>query len=102
MTGRKGGSGGPLLRSCRSPRGQRRAGQSRDATGNEARAQNRSRGRSVVELYNTIRPHSSLGYIPPTPETVLPYAAGLLYPSTRSANLGDLNRRNSNLAGGPP
>lgn len=52
--------------------------------------------------YNTIRPHSSLGYIPPAPETVLPYTAGLLYPSKRSANLGDLNRRNSNLSGGPP
>ena len=33
--------------------------------GKEACAQNRSRGRSVVELYNTARPHSSLGYQTP-------------------------------------
>jgi transposase InsO family protein len=47
--------------------------------------------------YNTVRPHSSLGYVPPTPESILPCAAGLLYPSSRSTNLGDLNRRNSSL-----
>ena len=52
--------------------------------------------------YNTVRPHSSLGYIPPAPQTILPRATGLLYPLPRSANLGDLNRRNSNLPGGPP
>lgn len=52
--------------------------------------------------YNTIRPHSSLGYVAPAPETILPYAAGLLYPPKRSANLGDPNRRNSNLSSGPP
>ena len=51
--------------------------------------------------YNTVRPHSSLGYIPPAPQTILPRATGLLYPLPRSANLGDLNRRNSNLPGGP-
>ncbi|MEF9605141.1 integrase core domain-containing protein [Paracoccus sp. PXZ] len=39
--------------------------------GKEARAQNRSRGRSVVELYNTERPHSSLGYKPPAPEAII-------------------------------
>ena len=52
--------------------------------------------------YNTIRPHSSLGYIPPVPETILPRSGGMLYPPSRSANLGDLNRRNSNLSSGPP
>jgi hypothetical protein len=51
--------------------------------------------------YNTIRPHSSLGYIPPAPETILPRSLGLLYPPPRSADLGDHNRRNSNLFGGP-
>lgn len=32
----------------------------------------RSRGRSVVVLYNTIRPQSSLGFPPPAPETASP------------------------------
>lgn len=41
--------------------------------------------------YNTIRPHSSIGYVSPAPQVVLPRAATLLYPLTRSANLGDLN-----------
>nr|WP_312860749.1 integrase core domain-containing protein [Mesorhizobium sediminum] len=31
----------------------------------------RSRGRSVVELYNTERPHSTLGYKPPAPEAMV-------------------------------
>jgi len=31
----------------------------------EARAPHRSRGRSVAQLYNTERPHSSLGYQTP-------------------------------------
>ncbi|WP_246658537.1 IS3 family transposase, partial [Mesorhizobium sp. GR13] len=52
--------------------------------------------------YNTIRPHSSIGYVPPAPPAILPPAATLLYPPPRPANLGDHNRRNSNLAGGPP
>lgn len=34
--------------------------------------EHRSRGRCVVALYNTIRPHSSLGYRPPAPETASP------------------------------
>jgi transposase InsO family protein len=52
--------------------------------------------------YNTIRPHSSLGYVPPAPQAILPRAASLLYAPPRSANLGDHNRRNSNLSSGPP
>jgi putative transposase len=52
--------------------------------------------------YNTIRPHSSLGYVPPAPETILPRTTAVLYAPVRSANLADHNRRNSNLSGGPP
>jgi putative transposase len=33
--------------------------------------------------YNTIRPHSSLGYRPPAPETILPPASGLAYAPLR-------------------
>jgi putative transposase len=33
--------------------------------GKEACAQNRSRGRSVVELYNTARPHSQIAWQTP-------------------------------------
>ena len=36
--------------------------------------------------YNTIRPHSSLGYRPPAPEAILPPARGLPYASLRSAH----------------
>jgi putative transposase len=36
--------------------------------------------------YNTIRPHSSLGYRPPAPEAILPPARGLPYAPLRSAN----------------
>ncbi len=35
--------------------------------------------------YNTIRPHSSLGYRPPAPETILPPASGLAYAPLRPA-----------------
>ena len=52
--------------------------------------------------YNTIRSHSSLGYIPPAPDAILPRAVGLLYPPPRPDNLGDHNRRQPNLYGGPP
>jgi putative transposase len=43
--------------------------------------------------YNTIRPHSSLGYLPPAPDTILPSPAGLTYATLRSAQQGDHNRR---------
>lgn len=52
--------------------------------------------------YNTLRPHSSLGYLPPAPQTILPRPVGLPYATLRAAQQGDLNRRNSNLTGGPP
>ena len=51
--------------------------------------------------YNTIRPHSSLGYVPPAPPAILPRADSLLCDPPRSANIGDHNRRNSNLSSGP-
>ena len=37
--------------------------------------------------YNTVRPHSSLGYRPPAPETILPPAYGLPYAPLRPAQL---------------
>lgn len=46
--------------------------------------------------YNTIRPHSSLSYRPPAPQTILPRPAGLPYATLRAAQQGDHNRRNSN------
>ena len=33
--------------------------------------------------YNAIRPHSSLGYRPPAPETILPPASALPYAALR-------------------
>ena len=52
--------------------------------------------------YNTVRPHSSLGYQPPAPQTILPRPAMLPYAALQAAQQGDPNRRNSNLTGGPP
>jgi len=52
--------------------------------------------------YNTVRPHSSLGYKPPAPETILPRPAVPPYASLQVVQQGGHNRRNSNLAGGPP
>ncbi|PRD41736.1 hypothetical protein C5748_19945 [Phyllobacterium phragmitis] len=57
----------------------------------------RARGCSVAKLYNTIGPHSSLGYKPPAPQAILPRSAGLLYAPLRSANLGDHNNRRVSL-----
>lgn len=49
--------------------------------------------------YNTLRPHSSLGYQPPAPQTILPRPAGLTYAALRSVHQDDHVRRNSNLSG---
>ena len=43
--------------------------------------------------YNTVRPHSALGYKPPAPKAVLPRPDRLPYATLRSANQGDQNRR---------
>jgi transposase InsO family protein len=43
--------------------------------------------------YNTFRPHSSLGYLPPAPEAILPRPAGLPYAALRSVHQGDHHRR---------
>jgi len=43
--------------------------------------------------YNTIRPHSSLGYKPPAPQTILPCPVGLSYTPFRSAQQGEHNRQ---------
>ena len=37
--------------------------------------------------YNTVRPHSSLGYRPPAPETILPPASGLAYAALRPVQM---------------
>jgi putative transposase len=43
--------------------------------------------------YNTVRPHSSLGYLPPAPETILPRPAGRAYATLRPAQQGDQPRQ---------
>lgn len=47
--------------------------------------------------YNTIRPHSSLGYRPPAPQTIMPKSLpspyGLPYTPFRSVHKGDHNRQ---------
>jgi len=43
--------------------------------------------------YNAIRPHSSLGYRPPAPETVLPPASSLAYATLRPAPMLARERR---------
>ena len=43
--------------------------------------------------YNAVRPHSSLGYRPPAPETILPPASGPAYAPLRPAQKLAINRR---------
>jgi putative transposase len=43
--------------------------------------------------YNTVRPHSSLGYKPPAPEATLPRPVGLPYATLRTAQQGGHNHR---------
>ena len=43
--------------------------------------------------YNAVRPHSSLGYRPPAPETVLPPAFNLVYAALRPAQTLATERR---------
>lgn len=43
--------------------------------------------------YNQIRPHSSLGYNPPAPQTILPYPSELPYATLRSVQMDGFNRR---------
>jgi len=43
--------------------------------------------------YNAVRPHSSLGYRPPAPETVLPPAFNLAYAALRPAQTLATERR---------
>ncbi len=54
----------------RSPREHEQFSPPKGAKGRAPRAL-RSRGCSVIELYNTVRPHSALGYRPPAPETIV-------------------------------
>ena len=57
---RSGYSETPSSRPSRSPRERELVGRPKDAKGGAPRA-HRSRGRSVIQLYNGTRPHSSLG-----------------------------------------
>jgi len=59
----------------------------RGATG--TKQQSRYYGRFVVRLYNTIRPHSSLGYRPPAPEAIAPCSLGsaTLHPANMALGL---------------
>lgn len=50
--------------------------------------------------YNTIRPHSSLVYQPPAPQTILPHSAGRPYAALQAAQHGDQKHRKTNLDGG--
>ncbi|MBT3360879.1 MAG: transposase [Rhodospirillales bacterium] len=68
------------------------ADQPKDATDKEP-PDNRSRGRSIVALYNTVRPHSSLGYAPPAPETILPRPAARDFATLRPVQQGDQPRQ---------
>ena len=43
--------------------------------------------------YNQIRPHSSLDYKPPAPQTILPYPSELPYATLRSVQMDGFNRR---------
>ena len=43
--------------------------------------------------YNTVRPHSSLGYVPPAPETILPRPAARAYATLRPVQQGDQPRQ---------
>jgi transposase InsO family protein len=43
--------------------------------------------------YNAVRPHSSLGYRPPAPETILPPASGLAYAALRPVQMLADSRR---------
>lgn len=55
------GCSGKYASLWRAPHGREQIARTRDATDTKAR-EARSRGCSVVSLYNTFRPHSSLGY----------------------------------------
>ena len=43
--------------------------------------------------YNTVRPHSSLGYVPPAPETILPRPAVRDYATLRPVQQGEQPRQ---------
>ena len=59
-------------------------------------------GHHVVELHNTIRPHTSLGYMPPAPEVFVPvffaWPATLLLPFSANIPPGPLDAGRSPFA----
>src|SRR5262245_7072385 len=68
----------------------RSAGRTMDAT-DTAAPKTRYRGRSQALLYNTIRPHASLGFKPPAPEVFVPArrVAGCATPSGSAGHAGE-------------
>ena len=79
-------SGRQHHRPCRSSDGQKPAGRTMDATDTKAR-ESRSRGCYQAALYNSQRPHSSLGYLTPAA-----YAANLTATCDRLRNPDQLRR----------
>lgn len=55
----------------------------------------------LIARWRDITPHSSIGYLLPAPEAILPCPAAPPYAPLRSAHQGDHNQRNSNLSGEP-
>src|SRR5262245_25779267 len=66
----------------------RSAGRTMDAT-DTATPETRYCGRSEALLYNTIRPHASLGYKPPAPQVFIPTFAAWPDCATSTGFAGD-------------
>ena len=79
-------------RPCRSSHGHKPEGQTTDAIDTKVR-ETQSRGCSQTLLYNTIRPHSSLGYRPP--------AHARAFRPSRSARAHACNASNPKLTSPP-
>ena len=61
----------------------------------------RSCGRSQASLYNTARPHSSLGYRPPAPEAIMP-RSGPIAPWATALAVGASRSPTSTVVSGVP
>jgi hypothetical protein len=70
---------------CRLRHARKPEGQTTDATDTKVR-ETPSRGCSQASLYNTLRPHGSLGYRPPAPEVFIPATARAPRPDLLPAN----------------
>jgi hypothetical protein len=89
-------SGKPPHQFARQPHEHEPAARTTDAMHRELH-EPRSRGRSVVFLYNTVRPHSSLGYRPPAPEAIVP-RGGAYVPWPGALALNSARLANPSLA----